>query len=127
MPHLKLEYSGNIQMTKNHLKMLFTRLHAALVNTAGAELSRCQSRSICYEDYYVGDLEENRAFVYLQVLLLQGRTAVQLQKTGSELLKILQEEFKDLLLCLDAQISVHVNEVPRDRSYKSNHCRSSDS
>ncbi len=64
---------------------------------------------------------KNRAFVYLQVLLLEGRTSIQLQETGSELLKILQDGFKNLLAHYNAQISVHLNEIPADRSYKSNH------
>ncbi len=121
MPHLRLEYSGNIEMPRDYFKMLFSRLHEALVNRAGAELSRCQSRAICCENFYVGGGEKNRAFVYLQVLLLEGRTSNQLQETGNELLKILQDEFKNLLIHYNAQISVHLNEIPADRSYKSNH------
>lgn len=121
MPHLRLEYSGNIEMPKAQFNGLFSRLHEALVNRAGAELSRCQGRAICYENFYVGDGEKNRAFVYLQVILLEGRTAKQLQETGNELLKILQEEFKHSMLRLNGQISVHLNEIPADFSYKSNH------
>jgi len=121
MPHLRLEYSGNIDMTESNLNILFLRLHDVLVNKAGAELFRCQSRAICCENFCVGDGESNRAFVYLQVFLLEGRTLNQLQETGSELLKTLQDGFKDLLLHYSAQISVHLNEIPADRSYKSNH------
>ncbi|HEY5235933.1 MAG TPA: hypothetical protein VIJ14_07130 [Rhabdochlamydiaceae bacterium] len=121
MPHLRLEYSGNIEIPEGHFKMLFSRLHAALVNMAGAELFRCQSRAICCENFYVGDGEKNRAFVYLQVLLLEGRTSNQLQETGSELLKILQDGFENLLVRYNAQISVHLNEIPADSSYKSNY------
>ncbi|HSX12158.1 MAG TPA: hypothetical protein VLF61_01555 [Rhabdochlamydiaceae bacterium] len=84
-------------------------------------LSRCQSRTISYEDFYIGDGGENGAFVYLQVLLLEGRTPKQLQETGDELLKIFQDAFKDLLTGHHAQISVHLNEIPANRSYKFNH------
>lgn len=121
MPHLRLEYSGNIDMAKNNLNELFLQLHDILVNKAGAELFRCQSRAICCENFCVGDGDKNRAFVYLQVFLLEGRTPNQLQETGSELLKTLQDGFKDLLVHYSAQISVHLNEIPADRSYKSNH------
>lgn len=121
MPHLRLEYSGNVEMAKDHLKVLFSQLHEVLVNRAGADLLRCQSRAICYENFYVGDGAENRAFVYLQVLLLEGRTPSQLQQTGSELLKTLQDGFKDLLLRHNAQISVHLYDIPVDRTHKSNH------
>ena len=108
-------------MAEDHLKVLFLKLHEALVSKANAELFRCQSRSISYENFFVGDGEKNRAFVYLQVILIQGRTPMQLQETGNTLLKILQDEFKDLLLHYNAQISVHINEIQTDRSYKSNH------
>jgi 5-carboxymethyl-2-hydroxymuconate isomerase len=121
MPHLRLEYSENIEMPRDHFKTLFSRLHEALVTKAGAELFRCQSRAICCENFYVGDGAKSRAFIYLQVLLLEGRTPNQLQETGSELLKILQDELKNFLVHRNAQISVHLNEIPADRSYKSNH------
>ena len=121
MPHLRLEYSGNIDTAKEHLNALFLRLHDVLVNKASVELFRCQSRAVCCENFCVGDGGADRAFVYLQVFLLEGRTLDQLQETGSELLKTLQDGFKDLLLRYNAQISVHLNEIPADRSYKSNH------
>ena len=121
MPHLRLEYSGNIDMTEINFNVLFLRLHDVLVNKAGAELFRCQSRAICCENFCVGDGEANRAFVYLQVFLFEGRTLNQLQETGSELLKTLQDGFKDSLLHYSTQISVHLNEIPADRFCKSNH------
>lgn len=121
MPHLRLEYSANIDMAKNNLNELFLQLHNVLVNKAGAELFRCQSRAICSENFCVGDGGTGRAFVYLQVFLLEGRTPNQFQETGSELLKTLQDGFKDLLVRYNAQISVHLNEIPANRSYKNNH------
>lgn len=121
MPHLRLEYSANIKMVEDQFSLLFSRLHEVLVSKAAAELFRCQSRAICCENFYVGEGSQTRAFIHLQVLLLEGRTANQLQETGSELLKTLEEGFNDLILPFNAQISVHLNEIPSDRSYKTNH------
>jgi 5-carboxymethyl-2-hydroxymuconate isomerase len=121
MPHLKLEYSSNISISEKNLNLLFLRLHEILVKEADAELFRCQSRAVCYENYCVGDGEKSRAFVYLQVILLEGRTSHQLNKVGNELLKTMQDEFKDLLLRHNAQISIHLNEIPAHRSYKYNY------
>lgn len=121
MPHLKLDYSGNMKLTADQLKVLFSRLHQVLVQHAGAELLRCQSRAVCCDNFYVGDGKKNRAFVHLQVILLEGRTPAKLQETGSELLTVLQDEFKEFFVSCNGQISVHLNEIPADRSYKSNH------
>jgi 5-carboxymethyl-2-hydroxymuconate isomerase len=121
VPHLRLEYSGNIKIEEDDLKILFSQLHEVLVERADAELFRCQSRAISCENFYVGDGRENRAFVYLQVILLEGRLPNQLQETGNQLLKILQEQLKDALMHFNAQISVHLNEISSDRSYKFNH------
>ncbi|MBM3193622.1 MAG: hypothetical protein FJZ59_05265 [Chlamydiae bacterium] len=121
MPHLRLEYSGNIDIKESDLKPLFSKLHETLVTKAGAQLFRCQARAICCNNFFIGDGDKNRAFINLQLFLLEGRTPVQLQETGGELLKTLQDEFKDLLIHFSAQISVHINEIPADRSYKSNH------
>jgi 5-carboxymethyl-2-hydroxymuconate isomerase len=121
MPHLRLEYSNNISIDKNSTTNLLAQLHQVLVNKASADLFRCQSRVISFENFYIGDGDKKRAFVYLQVFLLEGRTTTQLQDTGCELLKCLEQHFKEPLLSHSAQISVHLNEIPVDRSYKSNH------
>lgn len=121
MPHLRLEYSKNIKIKESNLKTLFLQLHDVLVNKAGADLFRCQSRAFCCEHFCVGDGKANSAFVYLQVFLLEGRTITQLHETGSTLLETLQKGLKDLLLNYSAQISVHLNEIPIESSRKSNH------
>jgi len=118
MPHLRLEYSGNLPIAGSNLQVLFSRLHDVLVNQAGADLFRCQSRAICCEHFCIGNGKENRAFVYLQVLLLEGRTPEQLQETGKQLLHTLQDQLKDALMHFNAQISVHLNDITADRYYK---------
>jgi 5-carboxymethyl-2-hydroxymuconate isomerase len=57
MPHLRLEYSKNIGITRDHLNALFPRLHEVLVNQANAELFRCQSRAICSENFLEHDIK----------------------------------------------------------------------
>jgi 5-carboxymethyl-2-hydroxymuconate isomerase len=113
--------SSFLCIDKSSITNLLGELHQVLVNKADADLFRCQSRAISFENFYIGDGDKNRAFVYLQVFLLAGRTKSQLQDRGCELLKCLERHFKDPLLSHSAQISVHLNEIPVDRSYKSNH------
>lgn len=119
MPQLRLEYSKNRDLGKEDSNALFLQLHQVLVNTAGAELLHCQSRAICCENFCIGEGSEERAFVYLEVLLLQGRTEKQLQETGKELLNILHNQFKHEAYPCPTQISVHLNEILPIHYYKS--------
>lgn len=113
MPHLRLEYSENMR-EKVDLKTLFSLCHGVLVKTLKADLFRCQSRAICCEDFYVGDGSSQEAFIYLELLLLEGRSFSQLEEGGKELLKILQNCFSQS----NVQIAVRIVEFSSERYFK---------
>lgn len=68
MPHLRLEYSANIK-EKVDLKKLFSFCHDVLVNTVKADLFRCQSRAISFDDFHVGEGKATEAFIYFSANL----------------------------------------------------------
>src|SRR5690242_8313920 len=117
MPHLRLEYSANIK-EKVDLEKVFSLCHEALVATVNADLFRCQSQAFCCDHFCVGSGVSNEAFIYLQLMLFEGRSLPQLQEAGKQLLQILEECFAQSIMGLNVQIAVHVVEFASDHYFK---------
>jgi 5-carboxymethyl-2-hydroxymuconate isomerase len=58
------------------------------------------------------------AFIYLELLLLEGRSLPKLQEAGKQLLKILEKCFSQSILGMDTQIAVRVVELSKNRYFK---------
>jgi len=116
MPHLRLEYSTNIK--EKISKELFFACHQILVATIQADLNRCQSRAIPCDHFYVGDGNFQQSFIYLEILVLEGRSSHQLQEMGRELLKVLENYFSTSLKELKLQIAVRVIEFSPSNYFK---------
>lgn len=110
MPHLKLEYSANLNKELDP-KKIFPACHQVIVDTIGANLFHCQSRVTCSDAFYIGDGNPLNAFVYLEVLLFEGRDLIKLQEMRDKLLKVLERALITSSLIL--QIAVHITEFPR--------------
>ena len=117
MPHLKLEHSTNIK-EKIDPEALFSTCHQILVDTIGADLFRCQSRVIPCNLFYIGDGSSKKGFIYLEVLLLEGRPLPKLQELGKALLKTLESYFATSLKELNLQMAVRLGEFSPSLYFK---------
>ena len=117
MPYFKLEYSANIK-EKVDLKKLFSSCHDILVNTINADLSKCVSRAISYDNFHVGSGQSNKAFIYLEISLLEGRLLPKLQEMGEQILKLLESYFTNSIKDLNTQISVRVVEFSSSHYFR---------
>lgn len=116
MPHIVVEYSSNIKETVN--ASLLASLHHILVTTASATLASCKSRAVERSLFYVGNGEMRNAFVHIEVRLAEGRTAAIREKVGEQMLQVLNDYFVDSLEELNMQITVEVQEFPKQFYFK---------
>lgn len=117
MPHIKLEYSANIK-EKVDLNELFSSIHRILVDVVKADLFRCQSRAISCDSFYIGEGVPQECFIYLEILLLEGRAESKLHEAGNHILKLLENYFACSLKELNMQIGVRVVEFPPSHYFK---------
>jgi len=117
MPHLRLEYSTNVKERINS-EELFSSCHHILVDTVNADLFRCQSCAISYDLFHVGEGSPHEAFIYLEILLLEGRSLPKLQEAGKQILEVLERYFARSLKELNMQIAVRVVELPSSHYFK---------
>jgi 5-carboxymethyl-2-hydroxymuconate isomerase len=117
MPHLVLEYSANVPDTPD-LDDVLRRLHEAMASTGHFDPARVKSRVRRHESFRVADGASDRAFVHLDVAVLAGREAEQLQGAAAALLAVLHEAFPRASLERRCQITLEIREMRRDLYFK---------
>ena len=117
MPQITLEYTSNI-LEEIVPEEIFLPSHKILVKTADAKLIHCKSKTIRYNDFFIGDGDPNNGFVHMQIYMIEGRSIDVRKKTAQEILAILEKYFKDSLERMHLQITVDVKELSKALYYK---------
>lgn len=111
MPHTILEYSSDLDPLPD-FRQLFAEVHAILDDVAGARIANAKSRAIPVEAY-VGDGDARRAFVHLEIRLMEGRSTEVKAEVASTCLEVLVAAFDDASMHRDLQTTVHVTDLER--------------
>ncbi len=117
MPHLTLEYSANIDQPVD-FKGLFSQQHQVLVDVGHIDIENCKSRAIRLDDYHIASGESDRAFIHLEVCILEGRSLSVKQLMGKNLLESLGECYKPSLEALNLQITVEIKDLQKALYFK---------
>ena len=117
MPHLTLEYSGNVPDPPD-IQGILREIHRVLQETAGIKIENCKSRGRVAEKYLVANGESARAFVHLDVRILEGRSGELKRELGYQLLETLREHFSSAEAALDLQTTVEIRDIERASYFK---------
>jgi 5-carboxymethyl-2-hydroxymuconate isomerase len=108
MPHLTLEYSGNLAF---EVQPLLARLHSELVATGAINLKGIKSRAIRHSEYRIADGNPEYAFVHVNLLIREGRP-LEVQKEASlRVLAVLKETFAERSESGYLSLSVDIKEM----------------
>ena len=117
MPHAILEYTENILDDADFVH-LFERLHAMLAETGGCNPDEMRSRALRLDHYRMGNGDERNAFAHLTIKLQQGRPEDLLARMGQAALELLKEHFVQALEDQRCDLTVEIQEIPRQCYFK---------
>jgi 5-carboxymethyl-2-hydroxymuconate isomerase len=117
MPHLTLEYSGNLATHFDPRKLLL-KLNEALLETGVFKEEDIKSRALPLDTFLIGTSLGERAFIHLKLFILSGRPPELKRDISRKLLDVLQDigsmpEF-------EVQLCVEVHENDRETYSKEN-------
>lgn len=118
MPHVRLEYTRNIDEQQVSFGVLFAELHEVLVDAAGVDVGNCKSRAIGLDTYWIGEGHADNAFVHLEVAVFTGRPVEVRRELGERCLDVLKRHFARALDELQLQLTVQVREMGRETYLK---------
>jgi 5-carboxymethyl-2-hydroxymuconate isomerase len=87
MPHLRIEYSQNLQ-DRLDAPAFCAAMHKAMLATGLFEVGAIRVRAYCADAYAVGDLLPQNGFVDMTCLVAEGRGAEALKTAGDDIFAV---------------------------------------
>lgn len=117
MPHIRLEYTNNID-NELHIKHMLLKLQDIICEIANADKANCMSRAIKLDNYLIGNDDVEFALLHLEIQLLQGRDGSVLNRLGTTTLNYLQKCSNDYLKQFNVKVNVKIFEIPNNLYFK---------
>jgi len=117
MPQITLEYTSNINDPGN-FKSAIISIHKILESQFNLNINNCKTRIRRIEDFLIGNGEQTKKFIHLEVKFLEGRPQELISSLGDLLLDILCN-YKSLpQKNPELDITVHIIDIERARYFK---------
>ena len=107
MPHVKLEYTENVQW-KNPIQDIFSKLQTMLVQHTRVKPENCKSRAIELKYFHCAGNSRPGGFIHLEISLLSGRTEEVKTNIGKECSRIIQSFIENIA---EIQVSVELRDM----------------
>ncbi|ADZ70406.1 5-carboxymethyl-2-hydroxymuconate Delta-isomerase [Polymorphum gilvum] len=119
MPHLTVEYSGNLD---GHLDMAaFCRaLRQAILDTGLFELGAVRVRALRAEHFAIADLLPENAFVDMSFRVGTGRSEADRKAAGDRIFRVAEDFCAGLLASPHFALSLEIREINSSFSWKRN-------
>ncbi|MFJ4601538.1 5-carboxymethyl-2-hydroxymuconate Delta-isomerase [Streptomyces griseoluteus] len=112
MPHLVLEYSGNVRDDVDPVAV-FGKLHNTLAEAGGFRLQDFKSRAVPMDRFLIGDGSHEQSFVNLDIRTFAGKSVEARAAISEAALAVLTGFFPATLRETACDISVQVTELDR--------------
>ena len=116
MPHIKLEYTENVEW-KESVQKIFPKLQSVLISHAKVKPENCKHRATQLQDYLCTIENHPGGFVHLEISLLSGRSEEIKSIIGEECGQIIQSFIKNLT---ELQLSVELRDMDRSSYFTTN-------
>jgi 5-carboxymethyl-2-hydroxymuconate isomerase len=112
MPHLHVEYTRNVSELEPE-KLLLKLNHVLMATGQFANEADIKARAVPLDHFKVGISPVERAFVYVRLAILSGRSVDVKQKLSADLLAALHEGVR-LPAGVEVQFGVDIVDMDRD-------------
>lgn len=120
MPHLTVEYTGNLGAQAD-IPALLRKANTVLIAQGGVfPTGGIRSRAIRLDDFCVADGTADDAFVHLTLKIGAGRSAEQKTKTGDDLFAMVKDHFAEIFASRFLALSLEIQEFSEAGTWKQN-------
>jgi 5-carboxymethyl-2-hydroxymuconate isomerase len=119
MPHLRIEYSANLE-SQVDLRSLCHLAHKAVLATGLFEVGAVRVRAFRTEHYAIADLLPENAFVDMSLRIGAGRNADEKKRAGEAIFAAVSDHLSQLFSTPHFALSFEICEIDADLSWKRN-------
>ena len=117
MPHIVVEYSGNIENQIDVLKLV-GEVHQAALRTGEFETAAVRTRASRREYYAIADGHRDNAFVAIWVRIAPGRPPERRKRIGQEIFDAACKYLEKLYETIPLAISLEVQEMDSTAAFR---------
>jgi 5-carboxymethyl-2-hydroxymuconate isomerase len=117
MPHIVVEYSGNIENQIDVLKLV-EEVHQAALRTGEFETAAVRTRASRREYYAIADGHRDNAFVAIWVRIAPGRPPERRKRIGQEIFDAACKYLEKLYETIPLAISLEVQEMDSTAAFR---------
>ena len=117
MPHIVVEYSGNIENQIDVLKLV-EEVHQAALQTGEFETAAVRTRASRREYYVIADGHRDNAFVAIWVRIAPGRPPERRKRIGQEIFDAACKYLEKLYETIPLAISLEVQEMDSTAAFR---------
>ena len=110
MPHIIVEYSGNLDNAVN-VPALLNALHQAMIDTGVADTAAIRTRAIRLEHFCIADRDPANGFVQITVRMREGRPKEAYQKVGESLMAAAEKSLERAFASHPLQLALEIHEI----------------
>jgi 5-carboxymethyl-2-hydroxymuconate isomerase len=122
MPHIIVEYSGNLDGRLN-VQTLVDDLHQAAITSGLFEIPAIRTRAVRRDVFRVADGDARNGFVHITARIRQGRTTDQRKSLGQSLLAAANRRLEPIFAAQPLALTVEVHEIDPEMTFRRNTIR----
>src|SRR5579871_5433485 len=119
MPHIRIEYSANLQEAID-VPALVVSLHKAALASGVFPMGGTRTRAIRVDDYCVADGHAENGFVHVTVQMGHGRDLDTRKRVGEQLFGALTQALADAYIQRPLGLSLEIQELDPVLNFKKN-------
>jgi len=119
MPHIRVEYSANLQHSID-IPGLLQSLHKAAIATGIFPPGGTRTRAYRMDEYCIADGHPENGFVHVSVQMGHGRDLDMRKRVGQQLFAALTQTLADAYIDLPLALSLEIQELDPVLNFKKN-------
>ena len=122
MPHLIIEYTANLEPQVD-MPSICNALRLEMIDTGVFPIAGVRVRAVRVDTFAMADADPKNSFVHMQIRMGTGRDLETRQRAGEAIYGVARTEFAKQLETGFFALSLEINEINSDTSWKLNTVR----
>lgn len=110
MPHIIVEYSGNLDNSVD-VPGLLNALHQAMIDTGVADTAAIRTRAVRLEHFCIADRDPKNGFIQITVRMREDRPKEAYQKVAENLMAAAEKSLERAFASHPLQLALEIHEI----------------
>ena len=117
LPQILLEYTANLSKPID-LGSMINELHNEIQNLCDVESEKCKTRVKVLNNFFIGQNQEDKAFIYLEIRIFEGRTQETKKVLAKSAINLIENSFAINIKKFSIDITIQIIDINKANYFK---------